>query len=59
MRGIATGTTFRRLVAKTLARQFSKVVEATCSPFQFALIDTGRRRLWDTQSGSLPTWTQS
>ena len=34
---IATGTTFRRLVAKTLARQFSKVVEATCSPFQFAL----------------------
>ena len=37
VRGIATGTTFRRLVAKTLARQFSKVVEATCSPFQFAL----------------------
>ena len=34
VRGIATGTTFRRLVAKTLARQFSKVVEATCSPFQ-------------------------
>ena len=35
--GGATGTSFRRLVAKTLARQFSKQVEATCSPFQFAL----------------------
>ena len=35
--GIATGTSFRRLVAKTLARQFSKQVEATCAPFQFAL----------------------
>ena len=34
---MATMTTFRRLVAKTLARQFSKVVEATCSPFQLAL----------------------
>ena len=30
-------TSFRRLVAKTLARQFGAVVEATCSPFQFAL----------------------
>ena len=29
VRGIATGTSFRRLVAKTLARQFGKVVEAT------------------------------
>ena len=37
VRGIATGTTFRRLVAKTLARQFSKDVEAACAPFQFAL----------------------
>ena len=37
VRGIATGTSFRRLVAKTLARQFGAVVEATCSPFQFAL----------------------
>ena len=36
-RGIATGSSFRRLVAKTLARQFGKAVEATCSPFQFAL----------------------
>ena len=37
VRGIATGTSFRRLVAKTLARQFGKAVEATCAPFQFAL----------------------
>ena len=35
--GIATGTSFRRLVAKTLARQFMKEVERTCAPFQFAL----------------------
>ena len=37
VRGIATGTSCRRLVAKTLARQFGKAVEATCAPFQFAL----------------------
>ena len=37
VRGIATGSSFRRLVAKTLAQQFGKAVEATCSPFQFAL----------------------
>ena len=37
VRGIATGTTFRWLVAKTLAKQFSKQVEAACAPFQFAL----------------------
>ena len=37
VRGIATGTSFRRLVAKTLVRQFMKVVESTCAPFQFAL----------------------
>ena len=37
VRGIATGTSFRRLVAKTLARQFWKAVESTCEPFQFAL----------------------
>ena len=35
--GIGAGTSFRRLVARTLARQFGKVVEATCAPFQFAL----------------------
>ena len=37
VRGIATGTSFRRLVAKTLVRQFGKVVEAVCAPYQFAL----------------------
>ena len=37
MREIATGTSFRRLVAKTLARQFNVEVEAGCAPFQFAL----------------------
>ena len=37
VRGIATGTSFRRLVAKTMARQFGKAVEAVCAPFQFAL----------------------
>ena len=37
VRGIATGTAFRRLVAKTLARQFGKDVEEARSPFKFAL----------------------
>ena len=37
VRGIATGTSFRRLAAKTLARQFSQNVEEACAPFQFAL----------------------
>ena len=37
VRGIATGTSFRRLVAKTLARQFAQEVEAACAPVQFAL----------------------
>ena len=35
--GIATGSSFRRLVGKTLARQFGAVVEQVCAPFQFAL----------------------
>ena len=37
VRGIVTGTSFRRLVAKTLARQFGQEVERVCAPFQFAL----------------------
>ena len=32
-----TSTSFPRLVAKKLARQFGLVVDATCSPFQFAV----------------------
>ena len=38
VRGIATGTSFRRLVAKTLARQFSAAVETTCAPFPICLL---------------------
>ena len=37
VRGIATGHAFRRLLARTLARQFMPQVEAACSPYQFAL----------------------
>ena len=37
IRGIATGSSFRGLVGKTLARQFGAVVEKICAPFQFAL----------------------
>ena len=37
VRGIAIGTSFRRLVARTLSRQFMRDVEKTCAPFQFAL----------------------
>ena len=37
VRGIATGCTLRRLVARTLARQFSKDFEDECAPFQYAL----------------------
>ena len=42
VRGIATGTSFRRLVAKSLARQFSKEAERACVPFQFALSTRAR-----------------
>ena len=37
VRGIATGTAFRRLVSRTLARQFGAEVEKACAPSQFAL----------------------
>ena len=37
IRSIPTGSSFRRLVGKTLARQFGPVVEQVCAPFQFAL----------------------
>ena len=36
VRGIATGTSFRRLASKTLG-QFSQNVEEICVPFQFVL----------------------
>ena len=35
VRGITTGSSFRRLVAKTLARQFGQIVEQECAPFHF------------------------
>ena len=50
VRGIATGTSFRRLVAKTLARQFGKAVEAVCVPFQFALQLGRELTAWVTPS---------
>ena len=37
VRGIATGSTIRRLVARTLAKQFMDEFEAECAPFQYAL----------------------
>ena len=37
VRGIANGTSSRRLAAKTLARQFSQKVQEACAPFQFAM----------------------
>ena len=37
VRGIATGTTLRRLVGRTLAKQFAKAFEAECCPLQYAL----------------------
>ena len=37
VRGIATGATFRRLVGRTLAKQFAPAIEDACSPHQYAL----------------------
>ena len=37
VRGIATGCSLRRLVARTLARQFAQDFEKECAPFQYAL----------------------
>ena len=37
VRGIVTGDSLRRLVAKTLAQQFGEEIEQACAPFQFAL----------------------
>ena len=55
VRGIATGTTFRRLVARTLARQFMREVEKTCVPFQFALSTRLRGTCSPRDHGSGPT----
>ena len=37
IRGIATGDTLRRLVARTLAQTYGEEMEQACAPFQFAL----------------------
>ena len=37
VRGIGTGCSLRRLVARTLAKQFGSAFEAECAPFQYAL----------------------
>ena len=37
MRGITVGDILRRLVARTMAQQISKVVEESTAPFQYAL----------------------
>ena len=37
VRGIATGCSLRRLVARALAKQFGSAFEAECAPFQYAL----------------------
>ena len=37
MCGVATGCSVRRLVARTLAKQFASEFEAECTPFQYSL----------------------
>ena len=37
VRGIVVGDILRRMVARTMARQFSKKVEVATAPFQYAL----------------------
>ena len=37
MRGIATGDTLRRLVARTLAQQHGPAFNQACAPFRFTL----------------------
>ena len=37
VRGIATGCSLRRLVGRTLAKQFAAEFEKECAPFQYAL----------------------
>ena len=36
VRGIATGSSLKRLVARTLAKQFASEFDAECAPFQYA-----------------------
>ena len=57
VRGTATGTSFRRLVARTLARQFGKAVEATCAPSNLHCQREPAQIASDTQSGQSQTRT--
>ena len=41
VRGIVVGDTFRRLVAKSLAKQFSQEFADACAPFQFGVATPG------------------
>ena len=37
LRGIVTGSTFRRVVARALAKQFGEALDRATAPYQFAL----------------------
>ena len=41
VRGIVVGDTFRRLVAKTAAKQFAEEFAAACFPHQFGVVTPG------------------
>ena len=45
VRGIATGCTFRRLVARSLARQFAEDFEKECAPIPVRTVHASRDRL--------------
>ena len=45
VRGIAIGTSFHRLVARILARQFGKAVESILCPVPVRLVHTSWHRL--------------
>ena len=58
VRGNATGTAFRRLVSKTLARQFGAEVEKACAPFSVRSLDpSDGRTAWDMPFGPSPMQT--
>ena len=59
VRGIATGCTVRRLVARTLAKQFMKAFEAECALFNTPSPPEQEQTVWATCSGQPPTPTQT
>ena len=42
VKGIVVGDILRRLVARTMAKQFSKKVEAATAPFSVCVVDESR-----------------